>query len=127
LLTALVVLVAVAAAGCGGGDSGSLTRGNLGATENLTVAQDQADIQEFCNFAQAPTGDLYDRALSSEIPAVDELIIVYKKHTDGTYYDAVKKREIKMKQFLQDQARALNGCGKDGKQQAAKLTQAIQS
>jgi hypothetical protein len=127
VLAALAALGLVTAAGCGGGDGGSLTRGTLGAPENLKVAQDQADIQEFCNLAPSPKGDLYDRALGSVISAVDDLIIVYKKKPDGTYYDAVKKREIKLKQFLQEQAKKLNGCGKDGKQQAAKLTQAVQA
>jgi hypothetical protein len=127
LLAALVVLVPAAVAGCGGGDKSSRTKGNLGVTLNLKVAQDDADIQEFCNLAPVPKGDLYDRALISVIAATDDLIIIYKKHADGTYYDAIKKRETPLKQRVADLAKKLNGCGKDGKQQAAKLTQALQS
>jgi hypothetical protein len=127
LLAALVVLVPVAVAGCGGSDKTTQTKGNLGVTDNLKAAQDDADIQEFCNLSSTPKGDLYDRALLSVIAATDDLIIVYKRHQDGTYYDAIKKREIKLKQFASDEAKKLSGCGKDGKTEAAKLTQALQS
>jgi hypothetical protein len=127
LLAALVVLVPVAVAGCGGSDKTTLTKGNLGVTDNLKVAQDEADIQEFCNFASSPKGELYDRSLFSVVAATDDLIIVYKRHQDGTYYDALKKREIKLKQFASDLAKKLSGCGKDGKTQAAKLTQGLQT
>ena len=128
LLAALVVLAPAALAGCGGGSDKTVrTKGNLGVTDNLKVAQDDADIQEFCNLASTPKGDLYDRALFSVIAATDDLIIVYKKHPDGTYYDALKKREIKLKQFASDEAKKLSGCGKDGKTQATKLTQALQT
>lgn len=127
MLAALVVLVPVAVTGCGGSDKTTRTKGNLGVAENLKVAQDEADIQEFCNLAATPKGDLYDRALISVIAATDDLIIIYKKHQDGTYYDALKKREIKLNQLVSDLAKKLSGCGKDGKQQAAKLTQALQT
>jgi hypothetical protein len=127
LLAALVVLVPVAVAGCGGSDKTTRTKGNLGVTDNLKVAQDDADIQEFCNLASSPKGELYDRALFSVIAATDDLIIVYKKHPDGTYYDALKKREIKLKQLASDLAKKLSSCGKDGKTQAAKLTQGLQT
>ena len=128
MLTALVLLVPVAVAGCGGGsDSSSQTKGNLGVTDNLKVAQDEADITEFCNFAPTPKGELYDRALIGVVAATDDLIIVYKKHPNGTYYDASKKREIKLKQFVEGLAKQLTSCGKDGKREAAKLTQALQS
>jgi hypothetical protein len=127
LLALLIALVPVAVAGCGGSDkASSQTKGNLGTTENLKVAQDEADIQEYCNLAPTPKGDLYDRALISVIAATDDLIIVYKKHPDGTYYDALKKREIPLKQLVSNLAKQLSGCGKDGKREAAKLTQALQ-
>jgi hypothetical protein len=127
LLAALAVLGSAAVASCGGDDKSSLTKGNLGVTLNLKVAQDEADIQEFCNLAPVPKGDLYDRALLGVIAATDDLIIVYKKHSGAVYYDALKKRESPLKQRVGDLARKLNSCGKDGKQQAAKLTQALQS
>jgi outer membrane murein-binding lipoprotein Lpp len=127
LLVALAVLGSAAVAGCGGDDKSSQTKGNLGVTLNLKVAQDEADIQEFCNLAPVPKGDLYDRALFGVVAATDDLIIVYKNHSDGVYYDAIKKRETPLKQRVADLARKLNSCGKDGKQQSAKLTQALQS
>jgi hypothetical protein len=127
LLAALVVLVPVAVTGCGGSDKTIRTKGNLGVTDNLKVAQDETDILEFCNFASSPKGELYDRALFSVIAATDDLTIVYKKHPDGTYYDALKKRELKLKQFASDLAKKLTSCGKDGKSQGAKLTQALQT
>ena len=127
VLVAVAAIVPLAAGGCGGGDKSNLTKGNLGVTSNLEVAQDEADIQEFCNLATSPNGDLYDRALGAVITATDDLIIVYKKHSDGTYYDALKKRELPLKQRVSELASKLNGCGKDGKQQAAKLTQALRS
>jgi hypothetical protein len=128
VIGALVLLVPAAAVGCGGGsDDGGQTKGNLGTNDNLKVAQDEADIVEFCNFAATPKGELYDRALLFVINATDDLVTVYKKHPDGTYYEAIKKREIKLKQVVQNLAKKLNGCGKDGKREAAKLTQALQS
>ncbi len=125
---AVSLLIPAAAAGCGGGgNSSGQTKGNLGVTNNLKVAQDDADMMEFCNLAPVPKGDLYDRALISVIAATDDLIMVYKQHPDGTYWDALKKREIKLKQLVETEARKLNGCGKDGKREAAKLTQAVQT
>ena len=126
-MVAVAVIVPLAAAGCGSSDKSSLTKGNLGVTNNLRVAQDEADIQEFCNLAISPTGELYDRALGSVLNATDDLIIVYKKEPSGTYWDALKKREVPLKQRVADLAKQLNTCGRDGKQQAAKLNQALQS
>jgi hypothetical protein len=128
LLAALVVLVPAAVAGCGGSSDKTVrTKGNLGVTDNLKAAQDEADIQEFCNFAPSPKGELYDRSLISVIAATDDLILVDKKHPDGTYYDALKKREIKLNQFASGLAKKLTACGKDGKTQATKLTQGLQT
>jgi hypothetical protein len=126
-LVAVAAIVALAGAGCGGGDKSSLTKGNLGATNNLRVAQDEADIQEFCNLSLSPKGELYDRALGSVLTAADDLVIVYKKLPNGTYWDALKKREVPLKQRVSELARKLNTCGKDGKQQAVKLSQALHS
>jgi hypothetical protein len=128
LVAAVLLLGPAVAAGCGGGnDNGNRTKGTLSTTDNLKVAQDEADIQEFCNIASSPQGEIYDRALFSVIAATDDLIIIYKKHTDATYYDAVKKREIKLKQLEQDLAKKLNGCGRDGKREGAKLAQGLRS
>jgi hypothetical protein len=128
LLAALVVLVPAVVTGCGGGgDKTVLTKGNLGVTDNLKAAQDDADIQEFCSLAATPKGELYDRSVFSVIAATDDLILVYKRHPDGTYYDAIKKREIKLKQLASDEAKKLSGCGRDGKTEALKLTQALQT
>jgi hypothetical protein len=128
LFAALVLLLAVAAAGCGGGDDNSGGSGNgLSTEDNLKVDQDRADIEEFCTLAQNPKGDLYERALITVVNSVDEMIIAYKKDTGASFHEPLKDRDIKMTQLLQSEAKKLNGCGKDGKAQAAKLTQAVQS
>jgi len=127
VLVAVAAIVPLAASGCGGGDKSNLTKGNLGVTNNLKVAQDEADIQEFCNLAVSPSGDLYDRALGAVLTATNDLVIVYKKVPTGTYYDALNKREVPLKQRVSELAKKLNTCGRDGKQQAAKLNQALQS
>jgi hypothetical protein len=130
LFVAIALLAPVAAAGCGGGsDSNGSSGGGSGLSteENLKVDQDRADIEEFCSVATVGKGDLYDRALFSVVAAVDDLQITYKKHPDAVYHEPIKNRDIKMKQLMADMAKKLNGCGKDGKQQAAKLTQAVQA
>ena len=128
LLTVTIALLPVAAIGCGGGDSGPDNgNGTLSSTDNLKVAQDRADIEEFCALAPVGKGDLYDRAFFSVVSAVDQLILIYKDDTGGTYHEALKKQDIKMKSVMEEAAKKLNGCGKDGKRQAAKVTQALQS
>jgi hypothetical protein len=127
LLAAIAMLVPVAAVGCGGGDNGSNGNGTLSTTDNLKVAQDRADIEEFCALAPVGKGDLYDRAFFSVVSAVDQLILIYKKDSGATFYEALKKRDIKMKSVMEEAEKKLNSCGKDGKRQAAKITQALQS
>ena len=126
LLATLVLLLPAVALGCGSDDGGG--GGNsLSTDDNLKVDQDRADIEEFCTVSVAGKGDLYDRALFAMVGAVDQLIIVYKKNSDATYHEPLKNRDIKMNQVVQEAAKKLDGCRKDGKQQAAKLTQALQA
>jgi hypothetical protein len=128
VLAALALLLPVAAIGCGGGnDNGGGSGNGLSTDDNLKVDQDRADIEEFCTLATSPKGDLYDRAFITVVNAVDELIIVYKKDSGANFHDALKDRDIKMSRLMQDEAKKLKGCGKDGKAQSAKLTQALQS
>jgi hypothetical protein len=61
------------------------------------------------------------------VSAVDQLVLIYKKDTGATFYEALKKRDIKMQAVMEEAAKKLNSCGKDGKRQAAKVTQALQS
>lgn len=123
----MLILPAIAA-GCGGGNDSGGDGGTLSSTDQLKVAQDRADIDEFCSLSSgSKTSDLYDRAFFSAVDAVDQLILIYKKDPNGVYRDQLKKRDIKMKQVLSDAAKKLNGCGKDGKVQAQKLNQALQS
>jgi hypothetical protein len=126
LFAAVALLAPVAALGCGGGnDKGSSGGSGLSSDENLKVDQDRADIEEFCSVASVGKGDLYDRAFFSVVAAVDDLTIVYKKHPNAVYHEAIKNRDIKMKQLVADMAKKLDGCGKDGKQQSQKLAQAL--
>jgi len=127
LIAGIALLVPVAAVGCGGDDNGNNGSGTLSTTDNLKVAQDRADIDEFCALAPVGKGDLYDRAFFSVVSAVDQLILIYKKDTGGTYHEALKKRDIKMKSVMDEAQKKLNSCGKDGKVQAAKVSQALQS
>ena len=127
LLVAVALLLPVAAIGCGGDDDGGNGKGTLSTSDNLKVDQDRADIEEFCALAPVGKGDLYDRAFFSVVSAVDQLILIYKDDTGAVYHEALKKRDLKMTQVMQEAQKKLNGCGKDGKRQAAKLTQALQS
>jgi hypothetical protein len=129
LVATAALLFPVAMGGCGGdGDGGGGGNGTLSATDNLKVDQDRADIQEFCSLATLGKGELYDRALFSVVAAVDQLIIIYKKDPDAVYHEPLKKRDLKLRQVMTEAARKLgSGCGKDGKQQAAKVNQAIQA
>ncbi len=126
----VALAVPAATVGCGGdgGDDGSGGKGTLSSADNLKVDQDRADIQEFCSLASLGKGELYDRALFSVVAAVDQLIIIYKKEPDAVYHEPLKKRDLKLQQVVQEAAKKLNsGCGKDGKAQAAKLNEALQS
>jgi hypothetical protein len=125
-LAATLLVLVPGAAGCGGDDESSPTKGDLGARINLKVAQDEADIQEFCNLAPSPEGSLYERALVTVVAATDDLASIYKEHPDGTYYDALKKREVELRQRVSELAKKLRTCGGQGRAQAAKLTQALQ-
>jgi len=128
LFAALVLLLPVAAIGCGGDDDDGGGSGNgLSTKDNLKIDQDRADIEEFCTLAPNPKGDLYDRAFLTVITAVDDMIIIYKKDSGASFHEPLKNRDIKMSQLVQDEAKKLKGCGKDGKVQAAKLDQALQA
>ena len=128
LIALLLPALAVAAAGCGGGSDNSEGGGTLSTTDELKVAQYRSDIEEFCALSQGThTGDLYDRAFFTVVNAADQLILVYKKNPNGVYHDALKKTDLKMTQVLSDASTKLKGCGKDGKVQAQKLTNAVQS
>lgn len=125
---ALALILPLAAIGCGGGGDSSSGSGNgLSTQDNLKVDQDRADIEEFCTLAPNPKGDLYERALITVVNSVDEMIIVYKKDPNAIFHEPLKKRDIKMSQLVQDEAKKLKNCGKDGKTQSAKLAQAAQS
>jgi hypothetical protein len=129
VLATAALLVPLATAGCGGdGDDGGGGKGTLSTTDNLKVDQDRADIQEFCSLASLGKGELYDRALFSVVAAVDQLIIIYRKDPDAVYHEPLRKRDIKLRQVVTESVRKLNSdCGRDGKQQAGKLNDALQS
>jgi predicted small secreted protein len=128
LIALLPLAVAITAAGCGGGSDNNNGGGTLSTTDELKVAQYRADVDEFCALAQGShTGDLYDRAFFTVVNAADNLVLIYKKDPKGVYHDELKKTDIKMSQVLSDASKKLKGCGKDGKVQAQKLTNAIQS
>jgi hypothetical protein len=134
LIVAIVLLMPVAALGCGGGggddgDNGSdNVKNGLSTTDNLKLAQDRADIDGFCQAAGLPHGsDLYDRGFFTVIDAVNRLIVFYKKDPDKVYRDYFKKQNLTVKQITEDAEKKLKGCGKDGKTLAKKLTQVLSS
>jgi hypothetical protein len=127
-IAVFALLVPAAVAGCGGGDDGGGSGGKLSTTDTLKIAQDRADIDEFCSVSSgSPGSDLYDRAFFSAVDAVDQVVLIYKRSPNAVYHDALKKRDLTMKQVTEDAAKKLKGCGKDGKLQSQKLTQALQS
>jgi hypothetical protein len=129
LIAAVALVLPTVAAGCGGGNGSSGGGGGkLSTADDLKIAQDRADIDEFCSLSSgSKTSDLYDRAFFSAVDAADQVILIYKHSPNATYHDALKNRDLKMKQVVTEAAKKLNTCGKDGKVQSQKLTQALQS
>jgi hypothetical protein len=113
------------AAGCGGGSGGSGDK--LSTDDQLKIAQDRADIDEFCALSSGGESDLYDRAFFAAGDAVNQIIEIYKKSPNATFHEPKKDQDLKMRQVTEQAASKLKGCGKDGKAQSAKLTQALQS
>jgi hypothetical protein len=116
----MVIAVALIAAGCGDDNSSNTPK------ELLLVSQANADIQEFCAVS-ASTGAVYDLAYFAMLDAVDQLENAYKSDKDKTVnLDTERNRNVKVSKVVQDSAdRLAKGCGKDGKQQAVRLQQAI--
>jgi hypothetical protein len=127
LFATLALVLPVVAIGCGGGNDDGGSGNGISTEDNLKVDQDRADIDEFCTLSSSPKGELYERALITVVSAVDQVILIYKKDPGKNFHEPLKDRDIKMSQLVQDEAKKLKGCGKDGKAQAAKLTQASQS
>jgi hypothetical protein len=123
----VLILASVAAVGCGGGDDNG--GGNkLSATDQLKLAQAKADVEEFCSVFNAPkTSDLYDRAYFTSLDAVNIIIAYNKKDGDKIFVDKVKKLDLPVKRVAENAANELAKCGKDGKDEAAKLRAALQA
>ena len=121
----VVLLLGSVAAACGGGGGGDGNK--LGASDQLRVAQARADLDEFCSVSNAPkNSDLYDRAYFTSVDAVNKIIAYYKKSPSKVYVDKIKHLELTMKQVAENAAKDLDKCGKDGKDEAAKLRAALQ-
>jgi hypothetical protein len=120
-LLALVLAAAVLAAGCGSDDDGG------SADQKLLVAQANADIQEFCAVSGSK-GAVYDLAYFAMLDAVDALAKAYKddRNTEVNL-DPERNRDVPVSKVVTDAAQRLSrGCGKDGKQQAARLQRTVQ-
>ena len=120
-LVALILAAAVLAAGCGGDDSSGSSN------EKLLIAQANADIQEFCAVSGSK-GAVYDLAYFAMLDAVDSLAKAYKDDKNvKVNLDADRNRDVPVSKVVTDAERRLSqGCGKDGKQQAAHLQRAVQ-
>jgi hypothetical protein len=125
----LALVPALLATGCGGGGGDGGGKNKLSTDDQLRIAQDRADIDEFCSVSSAPpTSDLYDRAYFAAIDAVNRIIAVEKSNPNAVFHDAKKGTDLTMRQIASDAAKKLDtNCGKDGKAQAAKLKRALQS
>jgi hypothetical protein len=126
-LAVVLPLLVLGLAACGGGDDGNGGGNHLSTEDNLKVDQYKSDIEEFCNLAPNPKTELYDRAYITVVTSVDQLIGVYKQNTDKIFYEALKKRDIKMSDLMNGEAKKLSKCGKDGKAESAKVAQAVQN
>ena len=117
-----VLAVALGAAGCGGGGDS-----NGSSQQDLKIAQANADVQEFCSVAGVGKGDVYDRAYYAMLDAVDTLSNAYKNNRDDKINLDQRNHCVPVDKVVRDSAaRLAKNCGKDGKQQSAKLQQALQ-
>jgi hypothetical protein len=128
LRSTLVICAALAgallfAAGCGDDNKDS---GGLSSQEKLLVLQSRADIGDFCSLYQTEPSDLFDRSFESMLTAVRDLSRVYRENPDATVDLTVEKKKLTLQQIMQEEAKALKKCGKDGRQQAGVLEASLQ-
>jgi hypothetical protein len=114
-LITCAVLVASLLAACGG-DEG------LSAEEKLRAAQDDADIKEYCA-PKPPNLDLLDDLLF----AVDDLVKIYREHPDESLAIPPKKKQLTVRQLMAREASELEGCGRYGRAQAAKIRRILEA
>jgi hypothetical protein len=119
---ATVLAAAVLVAGCGGDDDGDGS-----STEKLTVAQANADVQEFCTVSGSK-GAVYDLAYFAMLDAVEDLAKAYREDKDAKVnLDSERNKDVPVSKVVTDAAARLSkGCGKDGKVQGARLQQVVQ-
>jgi hypothetical protein len=120
LLALLSVLALVAGCGDDGGDGG------LSGDDKLQVLQARADISEYCSVQESGTSSLTDRSLGIMLDGVRTLARVYREKPDSKIEIQVVKKSLTMEQVMQEQIRALQRCGRDGRQQAGVLEAALQ-
>jgi hypothetical protein len=120
LLALLSVLALVAGCGDDGGDGG------LSGDDKLQVLQARADIAEYCSVQETGTSSLTDRSLGIMLDGVRTLARVYRENPDAEIEIQVVKKSLTMEQVMQEQIRALQRCGRDGRQQAGVLEAALQ-
>jgi len=118
---ALVLVAAAVAAGFGDDDAGG-SAGN-----KLTIAQASADVNEFCAVSGSK-GAVYDLAYFAMLDAVDSLAKAYRDDKDvKVNLDPERNRDVPVSKVVSDAAERLGrSCGKDGKQQAARLQRVVQ-
>jgi hypothetical protein len=119
-----IVVGALLLAGCGGDDDGG-GGGGLSSQEKLTVIQARSDVSDFCSLYKSG-GELFDRSFETMLIAVRDLARIYRENPDATVEIAVENKTLPMRQLVQEHARALRKCGRDGRQQAGVLDAALQ-
>jgi hypothetical protein len=119
LLAALVA--AVALSGCGDDDSGDGS-----ARAKLLVSQASADVEAFCRY-KTTTGYLYDRQFILMVMATDTLIAANRRDPELKVWLDPVRPEVPVRKVVRDSAAKLKRCGRDGRQQAARIQRATES
>jgi hypothetical protein len=115
---------ALLVAGCGGDDDGG--GGGLSSDEKLATLQARADVADFCSVHKSNPSELFDRTYETLLTAVRDLAQLYADNPDATLEIPVEKKSLTMQQLVQEQAKALRKCGREGRQQAGVLQAALQ-
>ena len=115
------LILAVAAAGCGGDDNKS----SADDAHKLAVAQAAADVQNFCDAHGYKTGEFYERAYLTLLLGVDALKRAYKEYPDLEVRPGTSPRVVPTRDIARTAVNKLRRCGPDGRQQAERLQRVI--
>jgi hypothetical protein len=118
MMLAAGLVVALAAAGCGGDDGGQ-------SKEQLLIAQANADVHGFCSASKAKKGAIYDDAYVVMVDAVGTLIGAHQKNPNQKVFVDKKHPNMTVAQIVNKDITDLKRCGPDGRQQSRRLQRAV--